>query len=126
MSDITYEPFDLDAISDVDRLDSATSEQALKKILHTVFDMDGPNANRLMGVCLGLGAFLARKNKAYGDSALKPMRVFSSASSTEQLRVRIDDKLSRIARGELAGEDAVVDLAGYLVLLLASREDAQP
>ena len=60
---------------------------------------------------------LLEKNKAYGDSALNPVRVFSSASASEQIRVRIDDKLSRVARGSNAGEDVVRDLIGYLVLL---------
>lgn len=62
-------------------------------------------------------ALLLAKNRAYGDSALSPLRVFSRASSTEQIRVRIDDKLSRLARGSAEGEDTVLDLIGYLVLL---------
>ena len=60
---------------------------------------------------------LLEKNKAYGNSALNPVRIFSKASASEQLRVRIDDKLSRLARGSNAGEDVVRDLIGYLVLL---------
>lgn len=68
---------------------------------------------------------LVRKNAAYGNSALDPVRVFSSASTTEQLRVRIDDKLSRLARGHRGDEDVTMDLMGYLVLLkLAEREVA--
>jgi hypothetical protein len=51
------------------------------------------------------------------------VRVFSKSSAKEQLRVRIDDKLSRLMRGQAAGEDVEVDMAGYLILLLASRED---
>jgi hypothetical protein len=50
------------------------------------------------------------------------LRLFSRASSEEQLLVRIDDKLSRIramAPGE--SEDVVLDLAGYLVLLMVVR-----
>ena len=36
--------------------------------------------------------------------------------------MRLDDKLSRIARGQAAGEDVTLDLIGYLVLLrLAER-----
>jgi len=31
--------------------------------------------------------------------------------------MRLDDKLSRIARGQVAGEDVTLDLIGYLVLL---------
>jgi len=63
-------------------------------------------------------ALLTRKNKAYGDSALSPLRVFSSADEVEGLRVRIDDKLSRIKAdtGDIV-EDTLLDLLGYLVLL---------
>jgi hypothetical protein len=64
-----------------------------------------------------IGNTLISKNQAYGDSALNPVRIFSKADPTEQLRVRVDDKLSRLARGDDAGEDTVHDLIGYLVLL---------
>lgn len=67
--------------------------------------------------CEALAELLIRKNKAYGNSALEPLRVFSKAQVDEQLRVRLDDKLSRIARGHSAGEDVVQDLLGYLVLM---------
>lgn len=63
-------------------------------------------------------AMLLAKNAAYGDSVSKPLRVFSTASNTEQIRVRIDDKLSRLARGSAAGEDVVLDLVGYLLILM--------
>ena len=59
---------------------------------------------------------LIAKNTAYGDAALNPVRIFSKADPREQLKVRIDDKLSRLARGELAGEDVIKDLIGYLVI----------
>lgn len=69
---------------------------------------------------------LARKRRAYGNSALDPIRVFSKAAPLDGLRVRIDDKLSRLARGEEAADDddTVRDLAGYLVLYLAARGSA--
>ncbi len=60
---------------------------------------------------------LLRKNEAYGNSALDPVRVFSKSPADEQIKVRLDDKLSRISRGEAAGEDVTLDLIGYLVLL---------
>ena len=60
---------------------------------------------------------LFEKNRAYGDSALAPVRVFSKAPTDEQIRVRLDDKISRLMRGEAAGEDPEWDLMGYLVLL---------
>jgi hypothetical protein len=66
---------------------------------------------------------LIAKNRAYGDSALEPVRVFSKNDNIEQLYVRIDDKLSRIKRGhEYPGDDTISDLIGYLVLLLIAKE----
>lgn len=68
-------------------------------------------------------ALLIEKNKAYGDSAIDPIRVFSKADNLEQIYVRIDDKLSRVKRGyEYPGDDTIKDLIGYLVLLLVAKE----
>lgn len=64
-----------------------------------------------------LADLLVAKNKAYGNSALDPVRIFSTASPHEQLLVRVDDKLSRLARGNDAGEDTLMDLLGYLVIM---------
>ena len=66
---------------------------------------------------------LIAKNRAYGDSALDPVRVFSKHNAIEQIYVRIDDKLSRVKRGhEYPGDDTILDLVGYLVLLLIAKE----
>ena len=71
----------------------------------------------IAAVCDEIKEMLLAKNKAYGNSALAPLRIFSRADTVEQLNVRIDDKLSRIARGsEFAGDDTELDLIGYLVL----------
>lgn len=73
--------------------------------------------------CDSLKALLLRKNEAYGNSALDPMRIFSSSDSVEQIKVRIDDKLNRIKKGrqEIIQEDAEQDLLGYLILLRVAR-----
>lgn len=71
--------------------------------------------------CDALKLMLLEKNKAYGNSALNPVRIFSQASTEEQIRVRLDDKLSRLARGKAAGEDVEQDLLGYLILLRVHR-----
>lgn len=73
--------------------------------------------NRLDGVLSDIRTLLLAKNTAYGDAALNPLRLFSRADAAEQLRVRIDDKLSRMSRGQDAGEDTELDLIGYLILL---------
>ena len=71
--------------------------------------------------CDALKAMLLAKNEAYGNSAIDPVRIFSKADAEEQLRVRIDDKLSRIVRGVAAGEVVEQDLAGHLILLRVAR-----
>ena len=76
-------------------------------------------------VCDEIKKMLMQKNLAYGDSALDPVRIFSKASATEQILVRIDDKLSRFARGKsYPGDNDIVDLIGYLVLLKVAQERA--
>lgn len=71
-----------------------------------------------------IGDMLIEKNRAYGNSALDPVRIFSKASNVEQILVRIDDKLSRLARGSAAGEDVEWDLLGYLVILRVARRQS--
>lgn len=66
--------------------------------------------------CDAIKSILLAKNKAYGNAAVDPVRIFSKASSVEQINVRLDDKLSRMVRGEAAGEDAELDFIGYLLL----------
>lgn len=75
--------------------------------------------------CTQIADMLAEKNRAYGDSALNPIRIFAQSDAIEQIRVRIDDKLSRIKRGKAVGEDVVFDLIGYLVLLRIAMKKAE-
>jgi hypothetical protein len=75
---------------------------------------------QIADVCNKIKALLLLKNKAYGDSALEPVRIFSKNDSLDGLLVRIDDKLSRIKNvgvSSNATEDTLMDLIGYLVLL---------
>ena len=79
-------------------------------------------AEKISAKCDDIREMLVEKNQKYGDSALYPMRVFSRGSNHEQLRIRIDDKLSRIHAGVIDDEDTILDLCGYLVLLLIARD----
>ena len=73
-------------------------------------------------VCDEIKKLLLAKNKSYGNSVGEPMNIFSQNSALEQINVRIDDKLSRIARGsEYQGDDTELDLIGYLVIKRALR-----
>ena len=74
-------------------------------------------------VCNEVRDILTEKNKAYGNSAADPLRIFSKSSTEEMINVRMDDKLSRIARGNGSGdEDAELDLLGYLILKRAIKK----
>ncbi len=70
-----------------------------------------------------IAGLLIDKNRKYGNSALGPKRIFAKSDAIEQIKVRIDDKLSRIKneQGD-EDEDVVLDLIGYLVLLLIAKE----
>lgn len=78
-------------------------------------------------VCDEIRELLLEKNRRYGDSALNPVRIFSKANPLEQIRVRLDDKLSRLASAsEDEDEDVFLDLIGYLVLYrVAQRREAR-
>ena len=85
--------------------EALTFEQKVQDILH------------------GMADLLVEKNAAYGNSALDPVRIFSKADTTEQLYVRLDDKLSRVQRGtEFPGDDTIRDIIGYCTLILIARE----
>jgi hypothetical protein len=82
--------------------------------------------NKIIETCDQICSMLVEKNDKYGNSALEPVRVFSKASTTEQLLVRIDDKLSRIKTTgmEAPDEDTLNDLIGYLILLkIATKKE---
>ena len=66
--------------------------------------------------CDAIRDFLVEKNKSYGGSVFDPVRIFSKVDIVEQINVRMDDKLSRMARGNDYGEDVEKDLLGYLLL----------
>lgn len=84
---------------------------AQKDLSQVIFSQD------LDAVLNEIRDMLLQKNAAYGDSALNPVRIFSKASPLEQLKVRMDDKLSRLARGDEAGEmDLIESLLGYLIV----------
>lgn len=91
-------------VTSSDKVDPTTYQT--RKILERVADM------------------LDEKNRAYGDSALNPVRIFSQADAIGAIKVRIDDKLSRIKNQGLTSdsEDTILDLIGYLALLKAGLD----
>lgn len=91
-------------------------------------DGDGVR-QRIIQECERLRDLLLRKNRLYGNSIFDPVRVFAKDVNVEdQIRVRLDDKLSRILRGGVslrdadeALDDVLTDIAGYVILWLVYR-----
>jgi hypothetical protein len=78
--------------------------------------------NQVRELLKDLGDLLIEKNRKYGDAALNPKRVFSRASPIEQIKVRLDDKISRLMNQQPdEDEDVEWDLMGYLVLLRIAK-----
>ena len=75
--------------------------------------------------CRELKELLLRKNDAYGDAALQPLGVFSSCNASEGIKIRLDDKLKRIANAGLVEdtEDTLIDIAGYIILLMIAKDN---
>ena len=83
-------------------------------------DERGRTESLIAEICNDIRDLLLAKNRAYGNSALNPIRIFSKADAKEQILVRIDDKLNRIKQGNDIldkDEDVIQDLIGYLILL---------
>lgn len=90
---------------------------ALSDAISIVTNMPVGSQDKISQVCDGIKEMLLEKNRKYGDSALNPVRIFSKADAAEQIRVRIDDKLSRLQSGQVdEDEDVINDLIGYLIL----------
>ena len=77
----------------------------------------------IVDVCNDISDLLLEKNRKYGNSALEPSRIFSRSDAVEQIKVRIDDKLTRLKNQQPdEDEDIVRDLMGYLVLLQVAQK----
>ena len=65
---------------------------------------------------------LLYKNQKYGDSALKPKKIFYKGDSTNSILIRLDDKLGRVMSNteEKPRVNDVADIIGYCTLLMIS------
>ncbi len=82
--------------------------------------MSKETQNQISYILKQIELMLIAKNKQYGDSVMDPIAIFAQGNAQDLVRVRIDDKLSRLKRGNDSIEsdiDIVEDLIGYLVLL---------
>ena len=61
------------------------------------------------------------KNQKYGDSALNPICAFSKLDAIDGLKVRLDDKLSRVVNSDELRKNDIADIIGYLVLICINQ-----
>jgi hypothetical protein len=73
--------------------------------------------------CDDIKKMLLDKNSDYGNAALEPLRIHSKADPIEQIKVRLDDKLSRMINEGPKNfkEDTLKDYIGYLIFLLIAQ-----
>jgi hypothetical protein len=80
--------------------------------------LNAPSGSKILKKCMEVAEMLIDKNISYGDSALSPIKVFSTSDDIEGLNVRIDDKLTRIKNSQgFPGDNDIKDMIGYLILL---------
>ena len=78
-------------------------------------------AQQLETLQTSIAKLIKAKNLKYGNAAMCPLNVFNKSDAKNSLLVRIDDKLSRIQNSKELSKNDVVDLYGYLSLLLINE-----
>ena len=79
--------------------------------------MSEETQKKITTVCDNMASLLIEKNERYGDSALSPINIFSKDCASDSVRIRLDDKLSRVANSSELRANDIYDLIGYLILL---------
>lgn len=98
--------------------------------------LDAPDESRMMSSDKIIRVFdevkqmVVAKNQAYGDSVFAPLRVFyrGGANPADLIRIRMDDKISRLIQGNDGienDEDVIKDLMGYCAILLVTMREGQ-
>lgn len=91
----------------------------------------GETQQKIIEMTDAMRDLLLYKNKKYGDSALKPKRIFYKGTTLSSILIRLDDKLSRVMENndKLPRINDVADIIGYCTLLLigmgATEDDIQ-
>lgn len=65
---------------------------------------------------------LIEKNKRYGNAGLEPLGVFYKGDAENSIKIRLDDKLSRIKNSKTLRKNDLYDLLGYCILYLINKE----
>lgn len=80
--------------------------------------------NKIKNLCDKVSEILIYKNKMYGNSILEPKQIFYKGGHIDNILMRLDDKIGRIANttgGNPIRVNDIVDIIGYLILLLIAK-----
>lgn len=72
---------------------------------------------RIEKIVESIGKMLIMKNTNYGNSAIKPINIFSKEGNINSILIRLDDKLGRIKNSTELRKNDISDIIGYLILL---------
>ncbi len=82
-----------------------------------------PSGQGILAAGLDIIEMLLEKNVAYSNSAMDPLNILSDATPEEQIKMHIDNKLTRLKyQREFQNEDSLKDLAGYVILLMVLKQ----
>lgn len=94
-------------------------------IIHRGTDMELTDTqNKIKNICDKISEVLIYKNKMYGNSILEPKQIFYKGGYVDNILMRLDDKIGRIANtsgGNPIRVNDIVDIIGYLILLLIAK-----
>jgi len=84
---------------------------------------EAPSGKAIFDAGTEIIEMLLKKNISYSNSAMDPLNILSSASPEEQIKMHIDNKLTRLKyQKEFQNEDSLKDLAGYVILLMVLKK----
>lgn len=83
--------------------------------------METNTQDKIIEVTQAMQELLLEKNKRYGDAAVNPTKVFSKLDGADSIKIRLDDKLSRVRNSLEVRTNDVCDIIGYLTLLLVAK-----
>lgn len=91
-----------------------------KDVTSTSLEIPSESQWRISKVLDKMKDVLLYKNQKYGDSALHPKKRFYKGDSTNSIKIRLDDKISRVENCDEIRINDVADIIGYCTLLLVS------
>lgn len=117
-------PFPADAKNENTPLTELLWDEGGKWDVLTSLAKEAPAGEEILVAGLDVVEMLLEKNISYSNSAMDPLNVLSNATPEDQIKMHIDNKLTRLKyQKEFQNEDSLKDLAGYVILLMVLKSD---